>query len=265
MRLTQATVNVGVDRLEIPLDVDVSPDDEVSLIVDDDGNVEIEIVGPRDATGPVKAFGLRKNNAEAIADCARLGYLPEPVLDCTFGLGRFWLHHKPVDFLGVDLDPERTDPTVGPVNFTRLHTHDATKDREWGTVVLDPPYKLNGTPSGKMDDDYGVGRRVSRDARHELMGDGLRSISKLHTRYVLFKCQTQIESNQLWTQPEMFTRLGRSLGWVLVDELHVQSYRPQPAGRAQVHARRDYSTLLVFDTRQDRRRPEPMAQLTIVP
>lgn len=32
----------------------------------------------------------------------------------------------------------------------------------------------------------------------------------------------------------------------LVDELHVRGYRQQPPGRSQKHARRDYSTLLVF-------------------
>ena len=36
------------------------------------------------------------------------------------------------------------------------------------------------------------------------------------------------------------------LGSRLVDQLHLPSYRPQPAGRRQIHARRNYSTLLVL-------------------
>ena len=41
---------------------------------------------------------------------------------------------------------------------------------------------------------------------------------------------------------------ARALGLELVDVLHVQGYRKQPPGRRQIHARRDYSTALVFRT-----------------
>lgn len=53
---------------------------------------------------------------------------------------------------------------------------------------------------------------------------------------------------RFWTrwQTIEFTNHAVGLGSRLVDQLHLPSYRPQPAGRRQVHARRNYSTLLVL-------------------
>ncbi len=64
--------------------------------------------------------------------------------------------------------------------------------------------------------------------------------------YLLLKCQDQVCSGQVRWQTREFADHAEQLGMRLVDALHLLGHRPQPAGRRQVHARRNYSTLLVL-------------------
>jgi hypothetical protein len=50
----------------------------------------------------------------------------------------------------------------------------------------------------------------------------------------------------VWWQTDMVTRRAEDAGLTKVDALLFMSHRPQPEGRSQQHARRNYSTLLVF-------------------
>jgi hypothetical protein len=54
----------------------------------------------------IQAIGGWRDNAEMIADVARLGYLPEPVLDMTHNAGRFWRVYRPTLLVTNDLDPQ---------------------------------------------------------------------------------------------------------------------------------------------------------------
>lgn len=63
---------------------------------------------------------------------------------------------------------------------------------------------------------------------------------------LLVKCQDQVCSGKVRWQTIEFAGHAVELGSRLVDQLHLPSYRPQPAGRRQIHARRNYSTLLVL-------------------
>lgn len=72
-----------------------------------------------------------------------------------------------------------------------------------------------------------------------------------HRGLVLVKCQDYITSGRLWPGTHHTTTRGLELGLRLVDRLeYLTSPRPQPSGRRQVHARRNLSTLLVWEVRR---------------
>ena len=195
----------------------------------------------------IMAIGERRNNAELMAECAQLGYLPDPVIDLTYGLGKFWTIYRPNDLTTNDIAPGRVTDLAVDFRATSLD------DDLFGAAVFDPPYKLNGTskPRGPAASDaqYGVdGDYMPMGKRHRLMIDGLIEAVRI-TRpggFVLVKCQDQVSSGQVRWQTDLMTETGVAAGAVKVDLLHVRGYRQQPPGRTQKHARRDYSSLLVF-------------------
>lgn len=194
----------------------------------------------------VRAIGDRTNNAQLMADCARLGYLDGPVLDLTYGLGRFWNDHCPEALITNDLN--RDTAADHHFDFTKTPWPD---DYAY-TVVLDPPYKLNGTGgSHPSDAGYGVADNLSVEDRMHLITRGCAEALRLADRFVLIKCQDQVVSGRVYWQTLEIIETMRARSPFkpnrLRDMLHVQGYRPQPPGRRQVHARRDYSTLLVFE------------------
>lgn len=190
-----------------------------------------------------------KDNAALIVQCRDLGYLPTdgPILDATYGLGRFWNAWMPDDLTGMDVNPAKARDIVG--DFTDMPFSDGTFD----AVVLDPPYKLNGTGgSHASDDGYGVAdpEWVSKSwqQKHELIRAGITETARIVRRngHVLLKCQDQVCSGQVRWQTIEFANHAATLGLRLVDRFDLLGHRPQPAGRRQVHARRNYSSLLVF-------------------
>lgn len=196
-------------------------------------------------TDPVMAHGAWKTNGQMILDVARLGYIGDTVLDMTYGIGGWWTDYQPDPdgFVGVDLDPSK-DPRGNSVDFTDLPFSEASFD----TVAYDPPYKLNGTPDPGLDHRYGVDKPATIAQRHELMILGLLEAKRVSREYVLAKCQDQVCSGRMWWQTDMLTRVAEADPFPCrkVDSLQMPSYRAQPHGRRQVHARRNFSTLLVF-------------------
>lgn len=190
----------------------------------------------------VLAFAPR-NNADLMVACHELGYIrdDDEVLDATYGLGRFWSNWRPQHLHTNDLYTEADSHD----DFCDLRFTDSIFD----VVVLDPPYKLNGTPSkggpANSDNDYGVGTYTPWQARHALIYDGIRECSRVARRNLLIKCQDQVSSGKVRWQTHLFTDIAEDEGMELVDVLHVPGHRPQPPGRRQVHAARNYSTLLV--------------------
>jgi hypothetical protein len=191
----------------------------------------------------VRSIGDRTSNAELMRDCKQLGYLDGLVLDMTYGLGRFWKLHRPRALITNDID-ETTD-AMWHLDFTMLPCSNET----FRAVVFDPPYKLNGTGgSHPSDKGYGVADSLSVESRMDLIFDGVTEGARVlaPSGHLLVKCQDQVVSGHKVWQTWLITDAGQSLGLRLVDMLHVQSYRPQPAGRRQLHSRGDYSSLLVF-------------------
>lgn len=187
----------------------------------------------------VNAIHRYRNNGELIVAAMTLGYLRDDwsVLDPTWGRGTFWTIWRPKHLVGSDL--------ATGVDFRHLPHDDATFD----AVVFDPPYKLNGRPTDEVDGRYGVGGSyTSAGERHKLMRDGLAECARVvrPRGYVLAKCQDQVNAGRVRWQTMMLWEHGIAHDLLLVDQLHYVGGRPQPEGRRQQHARRNYSTLMVF-------------------
>lgn len=178
-------------------------------------------------------------NADMILACVELGYLRKEwlTLDSTYGRGTWWKKWEP-DSLEKVLGP-------GHYDFRELPTEWAGR---FDAVTFDPPYKLNGRPTAEVDDRYGVGERATVDERHMLIREGIHSCHRALRPggLLLLKCQDQVCSGRVHWQTHIFTGEAMALGMRLVDSLLMLGGREQPPGRRQVHARRNYSTLLVL-------------------
>ena len=194
---------------------------------------------------PVMAAHAWPTNAHMIEDVARLGYLRKEwrTLDPTYGRGNFWTRWRP--------DALVTSDILTGVDFRHL-PHD---DGAFQAVVFDPPYKLNGTPSNP-DIRYGVGEKATRKERMDLIFDGLDECWRVlrHGGMLLVKCQDQVCGGKVRWQTDDITQQLAFLGMEKTDRLDfLTTPRPQPARTradgevsGQHHARRNYSTLLVF-------------------
>lgn len=181
-----------------------------------------------------------RTNAEMIVAVHELGYLRDDdiVLDPTYGYGSFWKLWRPMLVTQHDLK-------LDGVNLCRLPHADGRFD----AVVFDPPYKLNGRPTPEVDERYGVDVRATRAERHQLILDGIDECVRVLAPkgYLLLKCMDQVNGGKVrWQTREFADYAEQKHGMRLVDMLLMLGGRPQPAGRRQVHARRNYSTLLVL-------------------
>lgn len=200
------------------------------------------------------------SNGALIADVAKLGYIDmsKPVRDFTYGLGNFWTVIKPALLVASDYDINKS-----PLGYSVDARMPDDSDRYYATVVVDPPYKLNGTPDPALDYAYGVHERATVDDRLDLIYEMVLGASSTVAvnGYLLIKVQDQICSGKpVWqtdmvhtalTDPETVMYHTDEEGWVFpefkkMEVFQYMSYRPQPAGRAQVHARRNASQLMVY-------------------
>jgi hypothetical protein len=178
-------------------------------------------------------------NSHMILDCWRLGYLPTPVLDPTYGLGNWWNNYRSSELVTGDLH------TNAMVKLDFCHLPFA--DNVFGAVAYDGPYKLNGTPTEYVDNRYGVGKTVRWQDRMGLLRTGFVECARVVRTggYLLAKCQDQVCSGKIRWQTDMLSGAGYGLGMRKVDEL-VFLNQPRPQSFPQKHSRRNYSTLLVF-------------------
>lgn len=184
------------------------------------------------------------NNAELIADVAAL-YFPavETVLDVTYGRGRWWTKYHPPVLLAHDLY------VLDGVDFRDLpEAADAVE-----VVAFDPPYvSMGGRETSTlpdMTDRYGMLRapRTPLDLRGYI-ADGLFECARVSSHLVIVKCQDYISSGRYQPATHWLLEDAGSMGLELIDRFeHITRPRPQPPGRRQVHARRNLSTLFVFE------------------
>lgn len=191
----------------------------------------------------VKAIDDWSNNAEMIKDVGLVHYRPgETVLDTTWGLGNFWSKWAPKLLDGCDYDVKKSPMGIS-VDVTEMPFSDASYD----IVVCDLPYKYAGTATPSIDGRYGVAGREPVADTDERMQDGLVECCRVARRQVWFKCQDQVVSGRLRLQTAPLIVTAAEQGFRVADIALLQSYREQPAGRRQLHLRRNYSTLLIFE------------------
>ena len=192
---------------------------------------------------PVLSIQKWATNSHLIADCARLGYLRKEwrTMDPTYGEGVFWSVWQPDILIASDLDPAKS-PSGTSVDFRKL----PYMDRSFEAVVFDPPYKLNGTPTEKIDGRYGVAESTRWQDRMTLMREGVRECARCANDVLLVKCQDQVVSGRIRWQTLAMIEEVEPLGFGLKDRLDFLSHRAQPKGRRQLNAERCSSQLLVF-------------------
>lgn len=186
----------------------------------------------------VLAYDRWKTNAHLIEDVARLGYLRRNwlTLDPTYGKGTFWKRWQPYLLFHHDIAQDGVD-------FREL----PYADERFEAVVFDPPYKLNGTPTETVDARYGVNVPANRDSRMRTILDGVVECARVCSGMLLVKCQDQVCAGKVRWQTLDIIGEAEAYGFTLVDRFDMIGGRKQPAGRRQVHARRNASTLLVFE------------------
>lgn len=185
------------------------------------------------------------SNAELIADCAALGYLHADwlTLDPTYGRGVWWKKWQPENLVGHDI-------ALDGVDFRDLPYGDNTFD----AVAFDPPYVSVGgrktTGIAEMHDRFGLTDAPTTPAGvQELINAGLDECVRVlkPKGYLLVKCQDYVSSGKLWLGTHWTLSTALEAGLTCVDRFeHHGPPRPQPPGRRQVHARRNLSTLFVF-------------------
>ena len=187
----------------------------------------------------------RRTNGQAILDAHVLGYLPEPVVDPTHGPhGGMWTLYRPDRLHAYDLADY---PDVDVADLANLPLADGFA----GSLVLDPPYKLGGTPTtngtdGAMNGRYGIDRYRSPADVRQLYADGMAEAARVVRPggYVLVKCMEQCNSSSLHLQTAWCYQIADDLPLRLVDKLDV-AHTPRPQ-RSQRTARNNASQLLIF-------------------
>lgn len=184
-----------------------------------------------------------RSNADLILDVHNLGYIKDEdlVLDATLGKGTFWKKYRPpfliTNDLGKGLPDIRFDFRYPPFPYG-----------VFDVVVFDAPYKLNGTPTEEVDERYGVEVPTRWQDRMQLIKDGVVGLNHSLTPggLMLLKCQDQVCSGKVRWQTIEFINHATKIGLDLEDMFLFMGGRKQPDGRKQVHARRNYSSLLVL-------------------
>lgn len=196
---------------------------------------------------PILAIFKWATNADLILAAHKLGYLEDDwlTLDMTFGKGVWWKRYRPKTLITNDL--KKGSPQMR-FDFCRAPFADNT----FKVVAYDPPYKLNGTPNKATDEPYGVEVPTRWQDRMDLIYAGVREGCRVTSDVLLVKCQDQVCSGNVRWQTHEIYKLALECGMYLEDELHMEGGRPQPKKnpdgsiRRQVHARRNFSTLMVF-------------------
>ncbi len=194
----------------------------------------------------VKAFDRYPTNADLIATAARLGYLRKDwrTLDSTWGEGTFWKKWRPDDLTGTDLVKGRG---LGGYTHVSIDARDLPFSAQgFDAVIFDGPYKFNGTPDEEVDRRYGVHLPTRWQDRFDLLIAGTTEGARVAKTMLLVKCQDQVVSGKKRWQTRVLTETAEAAGFGLLDALHFEGGRPQPEGRRQVHARQNYSTLLIL-------------------
>lgn len=199
---------------------------------------------PRSSARPIVAIDpAQTTNAQRVMDMARLGYLPEPVLDPTFGKhGGMWKRHVPFSLTRGDMHPLKARDLV--LDFTAL----PFRDGAFASSLFDPPYKYHGGTSGdEMQDRFGVDVPHTMEEIDRFLTVGSKECARVSREFVIVKCQDQVCGGKKRWQTDLVTEAMQSVEWRLKDQLHLMNMTGlEQQEREQQHARGNYSTFLVF-------------------
>lgn len=194
---------------------------------------------------------VASRNGQRVADLARLGYLAEPVVDPTYGVGGMWSRWRPERLVAFDLDPRAEGVAVADLGALPL------PDGSVGSVLLDPPYKVGPSfgddMAGKGDAAnrrFGLPDELTLDDVLALYRAGIGEAARVVRRggYVIVKAQDcHVGKRYVWMTREV-GEMMEARGLRVVDQLHLVGYVPQPPGKRQRRARRNVSTFVVART-----------------
>lgn len=200
--------------------------------------------GPCDRSGLVSANPTvcafdptRKRNAKAIREFAQLGLIGPTVLDLTHNVGRFWREWEPKVLVRMDLDPTMPIDIQADLRMAPFRTG------SFDTVVIDPPYKLNGRGGSCQEDaTYGVADRWT--ARDDLYRVGLAEALRVCKRKgtIIVKFQDQIAGGRI-VQQSVWVHHSLAGAADLLGQILVMTSRKQPSGRPQRTPRNNFSTM----------------------
>lgn len=190
----------------------------------------------------IQSIGDWNDNAELFAEVARLGYLPEPVLDLTYGKGCFWNSYRPKPLWTNDLDPD--SEAVYHYDFRAT----LFNNNGFATVVFDPPYKLSGTNKlPEFDRRFGLDKTRTRQEILGMLVGGLAEAARIAREFVLVKCMDQINSGELVKQTAIVHNVAQAMGLKQAGEFWLEGDGPpQDEERGQQHERHTRSTLMIF-------------------
>lgn len=231
----------------------------------------------------IKAISEAISNAELMVHCRELGYLNDEmrIADVTYGKGRFWKLWRPANLTTSDIDPKSGADVVADLRNLPCIRH------YYDALVLDPPYKLNGTGGSHASDEaYGTSDKWGSGAygRLDLYDKGIVEAKRVLGRkgILLVKAMDQVVGGKYNTQTKDIWAFATMNGFNQVDELllinnmaqpergtcdkcgnHVmlrsddiwRSIKSSPCAHPSItpsrqqHARRNYSTLMVFEKR----------------
>lgn len=195
----------------------------------------------------VRAAHTWTSNAELLADVAEL-YIPAgaKVLDPTYGRGTWWKLFRPEHLTTHDI-------RLDGVDFRALPEADATFD----VVAYDPPYIAPGgrktSTIDEFNDRFGLHVDMPRTPM-ELrcyIAAGLKECARVTKPKgkILMKCMDYVSSNKLFPGTHYAIEDALEMGLDYIDRF--EHVRPrlgvQPNHARQLHARRNLSTLLVFE------------------
>lgn len=207
-------------------------------------------LGPCDRSGLVSADTTicasdqtRKTNAKAIREFAQLGLIGPTVLDLTHNTGRFWHEWQPEVLVRMDIDPTMPIDIQADLRMAPFRTS------SFDTVVLDPPYKMNGAGGSCQEDaTYGVADRwTRRDGLYSVgLAEALRVCKRKGT--IIVKFQDQIAGGKI-VQQSVWVHEAMAGAADLIGQLLVVTSRPQPSDREQRTPRNNFSTMQAWRTR----------------
>lgn len=188
-----------------------------------------------------------RDNAELIAavfgellPAAGLYTEGDPVFDPTYDKGLWWTRYTPTDFTQRGRVDEPTwDFRVMPY-----------RDDTFAVAAYDPTYQAQGgRETSTIDLSYGRADIPARPA--DLLGmniAGLVECLRVTTTVVMVKSMDFITGGELHLHTRHLEDVAGMLGWSVYERLVHQPSggRPQPGGRAELHARQRHSTLSVL-------------------